>query len=67
MRRYALLFSITAGMFLSMGCATVVRTSEENQARYGRQLDLMMRQLGDDVDLLLLAERQSRLSQYHTR
>lgn len=67
MRRKITMFAILGGMMLSMGCATVVRTAPENRERYGRQLDLMRRQLGDDIDLLLLAERQSRLSQYHTR
>lgn len=66
MRKLLVAAAILATVF-STGCATVTMSAKENQARYKRDLALMMRQLGDDVDFFLLAHRPSRLTFYHTR
>lgn len=49
------------------GCATMTRTGEEN-ARMQRQIvNLEMRQIADDWNYVWLADRQPRLTKWHTR
>lgn len=67
MRRILIGLLVVSAVFPVFGCATVTRTADENTARYNRNLQLMMRQMGDDIDYALLADRQSRLSRFHTR
>ena len=67
MRRLVCLFVAVTAFTALTGCRTVTMTPEENTARYNRNLDLMLRQMGDDIDYFLIAHRQSRLTYYHTR
>lgn len=67
MRRWMLIMGVAASFVALSGCKTVTMSEEENQARYDRNLALMERQLGDDIDYFLLARSQSRLSRWHTR
>jgi len=65
--RMWLLLGLLAGVALSAGCATVTKTPEENRASIRSALELDMRQIGDDWNLIWLADRQGRLTRWHTR
>lgn len=65
--RIWLLLGLLAGLALSAGCATVTKTPEENVANVRSVLELDMRQIGDDWNLIWLADRQGRLTRWHTR
>ena len=67
MRRWIVGLTVLGTLIGLTGCQTVTRTKEESKAKYNRQITLMLRQMGDDGDYLLLANRQSRLSKFHTR
>jgi len=65
--RMWLLLGLLAGAALSAGCATVTKTPEENRANMRSVVELDMRQIGDDWNLIWLADRQGRLTRWHTR
>jgi hypothetical protein len=65
--RMWLLLGLLAGLALATGCATVTRTPEENSANVRSVLELDMREMADDWNLIWLADRQGRLTRWHTR
>ncbi len=68
MKRIAilLLLSMCLGTVLA-GCGGTVDTSAERCRRMWEITELQQRQLNDDIDYLLLYERNSRLTEYHAR
>jgi hypothetical protein len=62
-----LLIGLLGGLALTTGCATVTKTPEENLANTRAVVELDMRQIGDDWNLIWLSDRQSRLTKWHTR
>jgi hypothetical protein len=66
MRKY-LLAGLVIGVWALPGCATMSKTAEENQRAWGQQLDIEMRELGDDWNYVLMADRPNRLSKYQIR
>ncbi len=61
-----LLLCMCLGTVLA-GCAGTVDTGSERCRRYWEITDSQARQFNDDLDYLLLFERNTRLSRYHTR
>jgi hypothetical protein len=49
------------------GCATVTRTADENAAHVRGIARLDALQIGDDLNLIFLAERPTRLTRWITR
>lgn len=66
MRLFAFLGVLTA-VAASLGCNGVVKNYDERMNTYGRVLDMDTRQLVDDWDYFWLADRQYRLTKWHTR
>ena len=66
MRKW-LLLGLLAGLAFASGCATVTKTREENLATYRQIADLDVRQIGDDWNLIWMADRQTRLTRWVTR
>jgi len=68
MKRIAMLLVLCMclGTILA-GCAGTIDTGPERCRRYWGITKLQHRQLNDDVDFLLLYERNSRLTEYHAR
>jgi hypothetical protein len=66
MRKW-LLLGLLAGLAVTAGCATVTKTAEENRATQRQVAAFDLRQMGDDWNLLWMADRQSRLTRWHTR
>ncbi len=62
-----LLLGLLAGAAFGTGCATVAKTPEENLTMYRQIAELDIRQMADDWNLIWLADRQSRLTRWHTR
>ncbi len=62
-----LLLGFLAGTALLAGCATVTKTPEENVAYTNQIIDLNVRQMADDWNLIWMANRQCRLSPWLTR
>jgi len=62
-----ILLGLLAGVALVAGCATVAKTPEENWATYRQIADLDTREIGDDWNLIWLADRQTRLTKWHVR
>ena len=66
MRMWPLL-GLLAGLALATGCATVTKSPEENVANVRSVLELDMREMADDWNMIWLADRQNRLTRWHTR
>ena len=68
MKRIAILLVLCMclGTILA-GCGGVIDTSSERCRRYWEITQHQQRQLNDDIDYLLLYERNSRLTEYHAR
>ncbi len=66
MRKW-LLLGILVGLVSTSGCATVAKTKDENMMAWKQTAEFDLRQIGDDVNLILLTDRQSRLTKWHTR
>lgn len=66
MRTLALL-GLLAGIVALCGCEGVVKNFDERMNQYGQTLDMDTRQLVDDWDYLWLADRQYRMTRWHTR
>ncbi len=66
MRKW-LWLGLFAGLALATGCATVAKTPAENSAVHRQIFELDVRQMGDDWNLIWMADRQSRLTKWHTR
>jgi hypothetical protein len=63
---------VLIGLFASValttaGCATVARSPEENLYNTRSIVELDMREMADDWNLMWLADRQCRLTRWHTR
>jgi len=65
--RLAVLFGLLVGVGLLTGCTGVVKTPAERSNTYAQVLDMDTRQLVDDWDMVWLADRQYRLTRWHTR
>ncbi len=65
---YKLLWlGLLVGLGMLAGCATVSKTPEENLTTQRQIAELDLRQVADDWNLIWLADRQSRLTRWHTR
>jgi hypothetical protein len=62
-----LLVGLLAGLALATGCATVTRTSKENLNMYRSIAELDVLEIGDDWNLIWLADHQTRLTKWRTR
>ncbi len=51
--------------FLFTGCATVVRSPEEQVQKYSRMGELGRHMITEDLDKYMLMDRPSRLSEWH--
>lgn len=67
MRRLCCLVVLITPLVVLTGCQGVVKSKEEVRATYDRVLDMDMRQMSDDWNLLWLADRQYRLTKWHLR
>jgi hypothetical protein len=65
--RIVLFLALLAGASLAAGCATVTKTPQENVANVRSVLELDMREMSDDWNMVWLADRQGRLTRWHTR
>jgi hypothetical protein len=65
--RIWLLLGLLAGSAMATGCATVTKTPAENVANARAVVELDMRQIGDDWNMIWLADREGRLTRWHTR
>ena len=61
-----LLLSVCLGTVLA-GCAGTVDSGSDRARRYWEITKIQSRQFNDDLDYLLLYERNSRLTEYHAR
>jgi hypothetical protein len=66
MRKWIFIGLLAAGA-LATGCTTVTKTPRENVDNFRSITELDMREIGDDWNLIWLADRQSRLTRWHTR
>ena len=62
-----LLLVLLAPLALATGCATVAKTPQENAATHRQIVELDMRQIADDWNLIWMTDRQCRLTRFHTR
>jgi hypothetical protein len=58
---------LLVGLSLLAGCQTVAKSPEEVRRSYRQQLDLDMRGIADDWNLIWLADRQHRFTKWYTR
>jgi len=65
--RMWLLLGLLAGLALAAGCATVTMSGKESVANTRSVLELDMREMADDWNMIWLADRQNRLTRWHTR
>lgn len=67
--RSRLLFATLIGFaaLICSGCATMTKTGEESMRSQRQIVDLEMRELTEDWNYLWLADRQPRLTKWHTR
>ncbi len=65
--RIWLLLGLLAGLALAAGCATVTKTAQENNANVRSVLELDMREMADDWNMIWMADRQGRLTRWHMR
>lgn len=65
--RKLLWLCVLAGLAAASGCATVTRTAEENQAAWRQAAELDFRAIGDDWNLIWMADRQTRMTRWYTR
>ncbi len=66
MRKLAFI-GLLVGIAASFGCEGVVKNFDERMNQYGQTLNMDTRQLVDDWDYLWLADRQYRMTRWHTR
>ena len=66
MRKLVILVAIV-GLAAVAGCAGVTRSSQEIRNVHKQALNMDMRQIVDDWNMLWLADRQSRMTRWHTR
>lgn len=66
MRKLAILVAGLLGVAVT-GCNGVVKNYDERMNTYGQALDMDLRQMVDDWDKVWLADRQYRLTRWHTR
>ena len=58
---------LLVGLTALGGCTTVTKSPAEVSSIYQQMTDLDLRQIGDDWNLLWLADRQYRLTKWQTR
>lgn len=66
MRKFVLLVALV-GLAAVVGCSGVARSPREIRNIAKQSLDMDMRQLVDDWNMLWLVDRQYRLTKWHTR
>lgn len=62
-----MLIGLLAAVGLTTGCATVAKSPEENLNNTRAVVELDLRQMADDWNLVWLTDRQCRLTRWHTR
>ena len=68
MKRWILMAAVLVGSLLAAGCGDgVASTRRDQQVSYTKGLKQDFRMLNDDITLLLLNERPSRLSRFRVR
>ena len=65
--RYLVLFGLLAGLAVTTGCATVVKSPAEVRNTYKQVIDMDLRQMSHDWNYLWLMDRQYRLTRYYLR
>jgi len=65
--RKCVLLALLAGLTAVAGCATVTKSAAENRANIRAIVELDLRQMADDWNLVWLTDRQCRLTKWHTR
>ena len=66
MRKWILL-GLLAGLAAAAGCATVTKSPADNVANFRSIVELDLREVGDDWNLIWLTDKQTRLTKWHTR
>ena len=66
LKKLLIISLVCMGMMLC-GCQTLTRDPEQQNQKYSRIADLNRRMLAEDIDAILMLERQSNLSPYHIR
>lgn len=68
MRKTVILLLLCMGLGIVLaGCSGTIDSGGDRARRYWQITELQARQFNDDLDYLLLYERNSRLSEYHSR
>jgi hypothetical protein len=65
--RICLLIGLLVGLLATAGCATVTKSAADNQASQRQIMELEMRQIADDHNLIWMTDRQNRLTRWITR
>lgn len=65
--RKLIILGLFVGVTALSGCNGVVKSYDDRKNQYSRTMDYDFRQLVDDWDAIWLADRQYRLTQWHTR
>ncbi|MBK9118257.1 MAG: hypothetical protein IPM18_01455 [Phycisphaerales bacterium] len=65
MRNWLLIGLLAAGATLLTGCATMTRTGAENWADATQRMEIDLRALGDDVNLVIMNKKSTRLTRYY--
>ncbi len=66
MLRYVLTVVLLGVGLFSAGCQTMTTDKEQQIRKYSRIADLNRRMLAEDVDAIILLDRPSRLTHWHT-
>ena len=66
MRKW-LLLGLLGGLAAAAGCATVTKSPADNVANFRSIVELDMREMADDWNMIWLTDRQGRLTKWQTR
>jgi hypothetical protein len=62
-----LLLGLLAGLGLTAGCQTVTQTGKENRLAQRQIMQLEFREIADDCNMVMMTDRQNRLTKWQTR
>ena len=65
--RVCILFLLLVGLMITTGCSGVTRSPAEISRTVVQSVDIDLRQMTDDLNLLWLVDRQYRLTKWHMR
>ena len=65
--RACMLFLLLVGLTITAGCTGVTKSPAEISRTVEQSMDMDLRQMTDDWNLLWLVDRQYRLSKWHMR